>query len=172
MLAPRRSSAPRGLLTPGFWLLTSTLPTNEAGMLLIWKGIRIYLGASRKRRKDWNVVMPPRSQVTVTIVKVQQSTSYNWQSSGYTCSGERNRVAGRNVKKNEQLGRLCSLSRQRKSGFLRDFTVIRDRSVALQLPGKARKQTSLQPSVLSYSIGACRPLLLNPPSLRRRKPAG
>jgi hypothetical protein len=32
------------LLTPGFWLLTSALTTNEAGMLRIIKDLIIYVG--------------------------------------------------------------------------------------------------------------------------------
>ena len=36
------------LLTPDFWLLTSALPTNEAGMWLIQKGIQVYVDALRE----------------------------------------------------------------------------------------------------------------------------
>ena len=43
MLATWRSLAPPVLLTPGFWLLTSALPTNKAGILLIAQDLNIYL---------------------------------------------------------------------------------------------------------------------------------
>jgi hypothetical protein len=46
MLVAGRPLAPPELLTPGFWLLTSALATNEAGILLMHKDRPKYTGSA------------------------------------------------------------------------------------------------------------------------------
>jgi hypothetical protein len=81
MLAARRSSGAPLLLTPGFWLLTSALTPNEAGILLMHRDLTKYAGSAAFIRcattsDSWLLPCDPLQRVMLKVRQTLRVTSF------------------------------------------------------------------------------------------------